>query len=149
MGGEWSKAVGMIFKQKYSKGRGKLQDAMKDPDTKVLHEQLKSGKKVKVGKTRKMRGGAEVGSETEHSPEAESKTEHSPEAESKTEHSLEAESEASSESDKPVVSSQDNNSKSLEERVAAIEALLRDNKMMKGGFPAKSKKSRKVKSRRN
>ena len=139
MGGEWSKAVGMIFKQKYSKGRGKLQDAMKDPDTKVLHEQLKSGKKVKVGKTRKMRGGAEVGSETEHSPEAESKTEHS----------LEAESEASSESDKPVVSSQDNNSKSLEERVAAIEDLLKKNEMMNGGFPAKSKKSRKVKSRRN
>jgi len=51
MGGEWSKAVGMIFKQKYSAGRGKLQDAMKDPETKVLHEQLKSGKKVHANKT--------------------------------------------------------------------------------------------------
>jgi hypothetical protein len=116
MGGEWSKAVGMIFKQKYSNGRGKLQDAMKDPDTKVLHEQLKSGKKVKVGKTRKMRGGA--------GPQD------------------------GDEGESPV---EEDNDESLEGRVAAIERRLTALEGIKqdGGFPAKSKKSRKVKSRRN
>jgi len=119
MGGEWSKAVGMIFKQKYSAGRGKLQDAMKDPETKVLHEQLKSGKKVKVGKTRKMRGGA--GPEDTMEDEGETPVE------------------------------EGNNSKSLEERVADIEERLAalESANQRGGFPAKSKKSRKVKSRRN
>jgi hypothetical protein len=53
MGKEWSKAVGIIFKQKYSKGRGKLSDAMKDPATRALHAQLKGGK------TKKKRGGNE------------------------------------------------------------------------------------------
>jgi hypothetical protein len=62
MGGEWSKAVGMIFNQKYSKGRGKLSDAMKDPATRALHEQLKGGKTG--GKSKKMRGGEEPEPET-------------------------------------------------------------------------------------
>ena len=126
MGGEWSKAVGMIFKQKYSAGRGKLQDAMKDPETKVLHEQLKSGKKVKVGKTRKMRGGtgpaagANLGEDDEAGPKTQDED-----------------------------NSQDN--RSLEEKVADIEERLKALESVKqdGGFPAKSKKSRKVKSRRN
>jgi len=55
MGGEWSKAVGMIFNQKYSNGRGKLSDAMKDPATRALHAQLKGGK-LNV-KPKKVRGG--------------------------------------------------------------------------------------------
>ena len=115
MGGEWSKAVGMIFKQKYSNGRGKLQDAMKDPETKVLHEQLKSGKKVKVGKTRKMRGGAETVVEEDHQNDEGAQL-----------------------------------TDNLEERVTVIvEKILKEKNLMAGGFPAKSKKSRKVKSRRN
>jgi hypothetical protein len=126
MGGEWSKAVGMIFKQKYSNGRGKLSDAMKDPATRALHAQLKGGKTVKGGKTRKMRGGAgpAVKDEVAAGPEAAAETK---------------------------VSSQSNDSKSLEDRVTAIEEKLTrlENAEKKGGFPAKSKKSRKVKSRRN
>jgi len=139
MGGEWSKAVGMIFKQKYSAGRGKLQDAMKDPDTKVLHEQLKSGKKVKVGKTRKMRGGAGAGAGAEGEAKAR--------AEAEGEARPEGEGEAGDEGEPP----EGNNSKSLEEKVADIEERLAalESANQRGGFPAKSKKSRKVKSRRN
>lgn len=125
MGGEWSKAVGIIFKQKYSAGRGKLQDAMKDPETKVLHEQLKSGKKVKVGKTRKMRGGAK-GEDVEEDVEDDEE-----------------------ETQSTVASS--GNTSDLEAKVAAIERRLAalESAKQSGGFPAKSKKSRKAKSRRN
>jgi hypothetical protein len=55
MGGEWSKAVKMIFNKKYSNGRGKLVDAMKDPETKAVHAKM-LGKKPKAGKTRKHGG---------------------------------------------------------------------------------------------
>ena len=72
MGGEWSKAVKMIFNKKYSNGRGKLVDAMKDPETKAIHSSMLGKKPMKqtkfmkaknmnVNKTqkfkKKMRGG--------------------------------------------------------------------------------------------
>jgi hypothetical protein len=47
----WSKAVGMIHKKKY---QGKpLSLAMKDPETKILHEQLKGKSGMATGKMRK------------------------------------------------------------------------------------------------
>ena len=66
MGREWSKAVGIIFNKKY-KGKGTLKDAMKDPDTRALHEELKSGKKMPKAnkKTKKMRGGKVCGKDGE------------------------------------------------------------------------------------
>jgi len=59
MGGEWSKAVKIIFNKKYSNGRGKLVDAMKDPETKAIHSSM-LGKKpmkmeTKMNKTKKFK----------------------------------------------------------------------------------------------
>ena len=48
MGGEWSKAVKMIFNKKYSNGRGKLVDAMKDPETKAIHSSMLEKKPMKM-----------------------------------------------------------------------------------------------------
>lgn len=48
MGGEWAKAVKMIFGKKYSNGRGKLSDAMKDPETKAIHADMLGKKPVKM-----------------------------------------------------------------------------------------------------
>jgi hypothetical protein len=83
MGGEWSKAVKKIFDKKYSNGRGKLVDAMKDPETKALHQEMlgkkpmnttKMDKKMnnKMKKTQKYkktkRGGQDSGSTTSGEP---------------------------------------------------------------------------------
>jgi len=56
MGKEWSMAVKKIFSKKYSNGRGKLADAMKDPETKIVHAELlgkKPSKSMTKGKTLK------------------------------------------------------------------------------------------------
>jgi hypothetical protein len=59
MGGEWAKAVKMIFNKKYSNGRGKLVDAMKDPETKKIHADMLGKKPMKKAKKNKtMKGGA-------------------------------------------------------------------------------------------
>lgn len=50
MGGEWSKAVKKIFDKKYSNGRGKLVDAMKDPETKALHQEMLGKKPMNMTK---------------------------------------------------------------------------------------------------
>lgn len=50
MGGEWAKAVKKIFDKKYSDGRGKLVDAMKDPETKALHQEMLGKKPMKMTK---------------------------------------------------------------------------------------------------
>jgi len=54
MGGEWSKAVKMIFNKKYSNGRGKLVDAMKDPETKMVHEEMLGKNPMKMNNKTKM-----------------------------------------------------------------------------------------------
>jgi len=55
MGGEWSKAVKIIFNKKYSNGRGKLADAMKDPETKALHSSMLGKKPMKPTKFMKVK----------------------------------------------------------------------------------------------
>jgi hypothetical protein len=55
MGGEWSKAVKIIFNKKYSNGRGKLADAMKDPETKALHSSMLGKKPMKPAKFMKVK----------------------------------------------------------------------------------------------
>jgi len=50
MGGEWAKAVKKIFDKKYSNGRGKLVDAMKDPETRALHQEMLGKKPMKMTK---------------------------------------------------------------------------------------------------
>jgi len=55
MGGEWSKAVKIIFNKKYSNGRGKLADAMRDSETRALHSSMLGKKPMKQTKFMKVK----------------------------------------------------------------------------------------------
>jgi hypothetical protein len=65
MGGEWAKAVKMIFNKKYSNGRGKLVDAMKDPETKKIHADMLGKKPMKKEKKNKTMKGGQVDDDNE------------------------------------------------------------------------------------
>jgi hypothetical protein len=69
MGKEWSMAVKKIFSKKYSNGRGKLSDAMKDPETKIVHAELLGKKpsksKGKTLKNKKLGGQPKPASESD------------------------------------------------------------------------------------
>ena len=98
-------AVKKIFSKKYSNGRGKLVDAMKDPETKIVHAELlgkkpsKSMTKGKTMKNKKMGGQTEPASQTPVPQKPEPDPEPEPELELEPE--LDPESELDTNADQP------------------------------------------------